>query len=324
MISTFKRIYTAVVVLLLVSLVVSCSKDSNTQKSYPTKPITIIVPSKAGGGTDGMSRLFAKHAEKYTGQSFVIVNKPGAGGQIGFEAIKAAKKDGYTIGAVFTPHVAAHVSSDRAGYTLEDFQPIANLVTDPGVLVVNSSSEFKSIEDIVKAEKANPSSLTGSTSGAGGDDFFALVNFNKAADIAIRDVPASGSSDAKAQILGGHIDMAFMNYSQVESNVKAGDLVILAVMTPERLTYADSIPTFKELGYEVLSDSSRGFVAPKGIPEEALKVLKDVFNKVLEDKDFLEQSKGQLLLNLMPSEEYSNYLNSVQESTDQIFEEFPW
>jgi len=321
--STHKKIAT-ILLSLICTFTISAKENGEVSTGYPTKPITIIVPSSAGGGTDTMSRLFAKHAEKYIDQNFVIVNKPGAGGQIGFEAIKAAKKDGYTIGAIYTPHITAHVSSSRAGYTLNDFQPIANLVTDPGVLVVNTQSEFKSVEDIVKAEKANPGSLTGSTSGPGGDDFFALVNFNKAASISIKDVPASGSSDAKSQILGGHIDMAFMNYSQVESNVNAGDLKIVAVMTPKRLSYADQIPTFRELGYEVLSDSSRGFAAPKGIPAEALATLKDLFDKVLADEEFLEQAKGQLLLNLVPYQEYQVYLNDVQATTDSIFTEFPW
>lgn len=324
MISKTTKLFTALIIMISLAGLTSCKGKKDGAADFPKKPITIIVPSKAGGGTDTMARLIAQSAKKYTSQPFVIVNKPGAGGQIGFDAISRSKKDGYTIGAVFTPHLTAHISADRAGYTLEDFSPIANVVTDPGVLVVPAASPFKSIQDIIDAETKNPGSLTGSTQGAGSDDFFALVKFNTAASLAIRDVPSKGSSDQKAQVLGGHVDMAFMNFSQVESNVNAGDLRLLAVMSPERLPYADQYPTFKEAGVNIVSDSSRGFVAPAGIPEEAYTVLVDIFTKVLNDAEFKQQAKGQLLLNLKKSDAYSSYLKEVQATTDQIFADFPW
>jgi len=293
--------------------------------AYPSSSITIIVPSKAGGGTDTMARIFAKVAQKYANdQTFVIVNKPGAGGQIGFEAIAATKNDGYTIGTIFTPHVAAHISSERANYTLDDFAPLANMVTDPGVLVVNADSPFSSVADVVAAEKAAPRSLTGSTTGAGGDDFMALTLFNREAGIEIKDVPSKGSSEQKAAVMGGHVDMAFMNFSQVEANVNSGDLRILAAMTPERLDYIPEVPTFSEEGYAITSDSSRGFVAPKDLPAEIQAKLAEIFESVMNDPEFLELAKGQLLLNHMGPEAYGAYLNSQLNTTDEMFQAYPW
>ncbi len=318
------RFIIALLILLPVFTFANGQSDNQQAVNYPSKPITIIVPSSAGGGTDTMARLFAEIAKDKIGQSFVIVNKSGAGGQIGFEAIASAKADGYTIGCAFTPHIAAHMAAGRAKYTLNSFRPLANYVTDPGVLVANINGKFKSLKDVVAVEKASPGSLTGATTGAGGDDFFALVSFNKAAGINIKEVPSKGSSEEKANILGGHVDLSFMNYSQIEANYKAGDVRILAVMTSERLPYEPDIPTFKEFGYDVLSDSSRGFIAPAGIPDEAYNKLVKLFSDVVADPKFLEAAKGQLLLNYMGAEAYGKYLENVKNTTISIFKNNPW
>ncbi len=318
------RVLAFLMVLLPVLMFAAGQGENQAEDNYPSKPITLIVPSSAGGGTDTMARLFAEIAKDKIGQNFVIVNKSGAGGQIGFEAIAGSTPDGYTIGAAFTPHIGAHMAAGRAKYTLDSFLPLANYVTDPGVLVANVNSNFETLEDVVNAEKANPGSLTGATTGPGGDDSFALVGFNHEAGISIREVPSKGSSEEKVNILGGHVDLAFMNYSQIEANYKAGDVRILAVMVPERLPYAQEIPTFTELGYDVFSDSSRGFIAPAGIPDAAYKKLVKVFSDVVEDPKFLEAAKGQLLLNYMDAEDYSKYLEGVKGSTESAFAKNPW
>ncbi len=318
------RIFILLLVLLPVFTFANGQNDNQSADNYPAKPITIIVPSSAGGGTDTMARLFAEVAKDKIGQNFVIVNKSGASGQIGFEAIANSNPDGYTIGCAFTPHIGAHMAAGRAKYVLDSFSPLANYVTDPGVLVTNVNSKFMTVNDVVSAEKLNPGSLTAATTGPGGDDFFALVSLNKAAGINLKDVPSKGSSEEKVNILGSHVDLAFMNYSQIEANYRAGDVRILAVMTPERLSYEKDIPTFKELGYNVFSDSSRGFVAPAGIPDAAYQKLEKLFADVVKDPQFLEASKGQLLLNYMDVEEYSNYLNDVSSTTASIFENNPW
>ena len=291
---------------------------------YPTKPVTIIVASNAGGGTDTMARLFAKFAEKYFPQPFVINNIDGAGGQRGFDALARAKKDGYTIGTLYTPHLTAHMSAKRARYTLADFAMLYNLVTDPGVLVVPGSSPFNSIQDVIDAEKAAPGTLTGSTSGPGSDDAFALAQFNEATGCTVKSVPSTGSSNAKATVMGGHVSVGFMNLSQIESNYRAGEVRILAIMTAKRHPNVPEIPTFGELGFKVISDSSRGFAAPAGIPEDAMKMLVETFEKVLADAEFQAAAKEQLQLNVMNPEEYKAYLEELLGVTNKAYEKDPW
>jgi len=313
--------------ILLVVLVLCLAFGGSTAfaADYPTKPVTIIVASKAGGGTDTMARLFTKFAEKYFPQPFVINNMDGAGGQRGFDALARAKKDGYTIGTLYTPHLTAHMSAKRARYTLDDFAMLFNFVTDPGVLVVPASSPFNSIQDIIDAEKAAPGTLTGTTSGPGGDDAFALAQFNETTGCTVKSVPATtGSSGAKATVMGGHVSMGFMNLSQVESNYRAGEVRILAMMTPKRHPNVPEIPTFTELGFKVISDSSRGFAAPAGIPEEALKVLVETFEKVIADAEFQAAAKEQLELNIMTPEEYRAYLEDLLVVTNKAYEKDPW
>lgn len=292
--------------------------------SYPEKPVTIIVPSNAGGGTDTMARLVAKFAEEHLGQPIIIVNKPGAGGQIGFEYIARAKADGYTIGCIYTPHVAAHVSAGRAKYTMDSFAPIANVVTDPGILVVYPDSPFKTLKELVEYAKENPGKMTASTSGPGGDDDFALRQLEKAAGISVNAVPSKGSGDQKAAIMGGHLDMAFMNVSQIDAQLESGELRALGVMTKNRWRTLPEVPTCVEEGYEVFSDSSRGFAAPAGIPEDVMAKIVEAFEAALKDPEFIQASKGQLLLDVFQGDAYGDYLKNLQKSTDEAFAVAPW
>lgn len=309
--------------LLVTALTLSLAACGVAFAAYPERPVQVIVPSTAGGGTDTMARLFAKFAEEKLGAPLVIVNKPGAGGQIGFEAIARAKADGYTVGCIYTPHFAAHVAAGRAKYTLDDFWPIGNLVTDPGVIVVPANSPFATLDDLVKA--AGEKRLTAGTSGPGGDDDFARLSLEEAMNVKMTPVPAKGSSDAKATVLGGHVDLAFMNVSQVEAQVKSGDLRALAVLTPERVAELPDVPTVKELtGKDVESDSSRGFAAPAGVSDEVKAKWTQVFEAVTKDPEFLKAAQGQLQLNVLMGDDYKASLQKLMESTKKRFEVSPW
>ncbi len=293
---------------------------------YPVKPVKIIVAFKAGGGTDTAARVIAKFAKKYFPKPFVIVNKPGAGGQIGFEALAFSKPDGYTIGFINTPHIISHYVSGKAKYKLSDFKPICNVVTDPGVLAIRADEErFTTLKGLVTYARLHPGELSAATTGPGGDDSIALLLLMKQAGIKIKDVPFSGSSGEKAALLGKHVDFAMVNVSQVWSLANEGKVKMVAVMTEKRLPYLPNIPTFKELGYDVISDSSRGIAAPSGVPDEIIKKLEDVFAKVMKDPDFLAQAKkSKLLLNYMDSEQFAKYLKDLQVRVEELYKENPW
>lgn len=292
--------------------------------AYPEKPVHVIVPSTAGGGTDVMARLLAKFGEKYLGAPMVVENVTGAGGMIGFTQIANAKKDGYTFGCLYTPHLTAHVSAKRAKYTLADFDYIGNLVTDPGIIVVPGNSPIKDLAGLAEYVKTHEN-CTASTSGPGGDDDFARLACESALGIKLRPVPSKGSSAAKANVMGGHVTVGFMNVSQVEAQVKSGEMRALAVMTPKRFDKLPDVPSTVELGYPLMvSDSSRGFAAPKGMPAEALAKIRDMFTKTIADPEFQEAAKDSLIINEMNADEYKAYLEALQVATDKAYEVAPW
>lgn len=291
---------------------------------YPSEPVTIIVPSKAGGSTDTTARIFSEIAEeKFEGFEFVISNMGGSGGQKGFEAISRAEPDGYTIGMNFTPQLVAHVVSGRAAYTLDSFHVMGNVAQDPGIVAVPKDSEIKSMADLAEAAKGGD--LTVSVNGIGSDDFLAAKSFEEKTGVAFNLLPTKGSTEQKAGILGGHVDAAFMNLSQMIAQHNAGDARIIAILTEERDASAEEIPTAMEQGYDVKMRATRGFVTPAGIPAEIQDKLDAMLAEVTADPDFKEKT-GASKISLLPMSgaDYKTYLEGLQADTQAVYDKAPW
>ena len=291
---------------------------------YPEKPITLIVPSKAGGSTDTTARIFAEIAEKkYKGFEFVVSNMGGSGGQKGFEAIARAQTDGYTLGLNFTPQLVAHIASKRAKYTLDSFHVMGNIAQDAGIVAVPKDSAIKTMSDLAKAAKANQ--LTVSVNGIGSDDFLAAKSFEKKAGVTFNLLPTKGSTEQKAGILGGHVDAAFMNLSQMISQHNAGDARIIAILTQDRDASAQAIATAKEQGFEVYMSATRGFVAPAGIDPKIQDQLDKIFDAVVADKEFqTKAAASKIALLPMSGPEYTKYLQNLYADTKAVYDEAPW
>jgi tripartite-type tricarboxylate transporter receptor subunit TctC len=294
------------------------------QAEYPESPITIVVPSKAGGSTDATARLFILTAKKYwPGADFVVKNVGGSGGQKGFEEIADAKPDGLTIGMVFTTQVVAHVVSQRARYTLDSFHVMGNINDDPEIVVVPPASAIKNLDDFAKAAKAK--SLTVAVNGIGSDDFVAAKKYEEAAGVAFNLMPTKGSTEQKSAIMGGHVDASFMNLSQMFAQHQAGQARIIAILTEKRSDLLPDVPTGKEQGCNVLMTATRGFVAPAGVDKAVLAKLDDLFLKVVGDPDFVAAAnKDHLFLWPMNGPEYLEYLKGLQAETQRYYDKAPW
>ncbi len=292
--------------------------------SYPDDPITIIVPSKAGGSTDRTARLFTELAEKnYEGFEFVIQNVPGSGGQKGFEAIARAEPDGYTIGLNFTPQLVAHVVSGRAQYTLDSFHIMGNVAQDPGIVAVPADSPIMNMADLAKA--AADGTLTVAVNGIGSDDFLAAKQFEEIAGVTFNLLPTKGSTEQKAAILGGHVDAAFMNLSQMIKQHMAGDARIISLLTEERDPNLADMPTSQEQGYDVFMRATRGFVAPAGIPAEIQSQLDTMLAEIMASEEFVANAeKGSIFLLPMSGPDYKAYLTDLQAQTQKVFDQAPW
>jgi len=298
--------------------------SSIAMADFPSKAITVVVPSKAGGSTDRTARMITEIAKAQNkGYEFVIKNVPGSGGQKGFEAINRAKPDGHTIGLVFTPQLVAHIASKRSKYTLDSFRILANVAQDPAIVVVPKDSKIKDLKGLAEAGKAGK--LTVAVNGIGSDDFLAAKAFEALAGIEFNLLPTKGSTEQKANILGGHVDAAFMNLSQMIAQHKAGDAHIIALLTKERSEKLADMATGKEQGFEVYMTATRGVVAPAKIDTKILDGLEAMIAKVIASDEFKTKAKkGNIDLLPMTGADYLSYLKTLQADTQAVYDKAPW
>lgn len=296
------------------------------QAAYPDRPITMIVAYSAGGGTDVGARALVPYLEKYLGQSIAVINKPGAGGEIGFTEIVNAAPDGYTIGFTNTPTFVSIPIQRKTRFSLEQMAPIANIVDDPSAISVRSDSDIKTIEDLIAYAKANPDKATYGSTGVGSDDHLAVLAFSRKAGISMRHVPFSGEADVRAALLGGHILVGSINLSGCLPYEKEGKLRILGYMAQKRWDIAPpNVPTFTERGFPVVFGATRGIGAPAGTPKEILTILSNAVKKAVEDPGFQEAAqKLNLPLSYMDADEYKKSLYDLQAELQNVWNTTPW
>ena len=309
------------------ALVLSALTVTAARAEYPERPIQMIVAYSAGGGTDIAARTLVPYIKKYLGNGATIsvVNRSGAGGEIGFTALAQAKPDGYTIGFINTPNLLTNPIQRKTRYELKDIAPIANVIYDPGAFSVQPGQGIKDLKDLVAYAKDHPNEVTYGTTGLGSDDHLAALAFEKAAGVKLEHVPFSGNADVRTAILGGHIKMASMNISESIPNAKEGTLVVLGQMAEKRWDGAPDIPTFKEQGFDVIMGSDRGIGAPAGIPEEVMTKLQDAVKKAVADPEFVAAAKKQdLALSYQSASDFKAHLEALDASMRTLWKEQPW
>jgi len=289
----------------------------------------MIVAYAAGGSTDILARITAKYLEAELNQPFVVVNKPGAAGSVGFTSIAKATPDGYTIGLINLSGVIVNpiVQPDVVRYRITDFAGIANVVTDPGVFCVKADSPMKTLDDLIAAAKAAPGKIAVSHEGAGSGDHLGVMEFCKKAGIEVNPVPFEGDAPAKAALLGGHIDVLAVNVSEIAEMVNTGQLRALAVQNDKRSAELPDVPTFAELGYPTViqGTASRGFAAPKDIPADALYVLVAAMKKIVASSEYQEELKKlNMPIDFVPGEEFTKLLLDQHKLWSDLWETDPW
>ena len=242
---------------------------------YPNKPIELVVPFGAGGGTDVLARVFAEAAKKHVNQPITVVNKPGASGGIGLTDVANARPDGYKI-AMVTVEMAIIPHMGIAKYSPEnDFVPLVRLNADPIVLTVSADSPWKTIEEMVSAAQKSKDPLKFGNAGNGGISHLAAVALQQKASSQFTHVPFQGNAPAVVALLGGHIDAVTSSPSEVFSFVQTGKLRALAVLSDQRLggVFAN-VPTLKERKIDLTMGTWRGLAAPKGLSADVLGKLR--------------------------------------------------
>jgi len=290
------------------------------------QPINLVVAYSAGGGTDILARTMVPFLERYIeGARFVVVNRPGAGGEFGFTESANATPDGYTIGFVNAPAFLTLPYERQTRYTFESFEPIANLVTDPASLIVRADSNIESLEQFVAYAKENPNALTVGQQGYGGSMHLSLEAMLRSAEIEVTQVPFPGIPPASTALLGGHIAANMWGLGEAAPLAKEGAIRVLGVMARDRVALYPDAPTFAEQGYDLFSGSDRGFAAPAGTPQEIIDTLGAAIERTLQDPEFLAAAEAQFLpLNYMGPAEYKAYLGELNQQIGQLWETNPW
>lgn len=242
---------------------------------YPNKPIELVVPFGAGGGTDVLARVFAEAAKKHVNQPINVINKPGASGGIGLTDVANARPDGYKI-AMVTVEMAIIPHMGIAKYSPEnDFLPLVRLNADPIVLAVSADAPWKSIEEMLTAAQKSKDPLKFGNAGTGGVSHLAAVALQQKAGTTFTHAPFQGNAPAVVALLGGHIDAVTASPSEVFTFIQSGKLRALAVLSEQRLggVFAN-VPTLKERKIDLVIGTWRGLAAPKGIPADVLGKLR--------------------------------------------------
>ena len=277
--------------ILLIGLLFIFCNTSFAQSNYPTKPINFIVPYGAGGSADSRSRQIAQKMSVLLKQPIVVDNKPGAGGNIGTEAIVRAAPDGYTIGmGNFAPMAVNKTLFGNLRYDPEtDLTPIVLIEKGPLVLVVNPASPYKTVQEIVAAAKAKPGVLTFSSGGIGGSHQLSGELFKQSAGIEMIHVPYKSGSAGLTDLMAGNVTMMFDQMYSALPSIKADKLRPIAITSKKRSPLLPNVPSFTELGYpkvEVLN--WQGLIAPKGTPKEIIDKLNAAANEALKDPQLRE------------------------------------
>jgi tripartite-type tricarboxylate transporter receptor subunit TctC len=261
------------------------------QDKYPSRPIMWICPYAAGGNADNRSRQVARVMSTMLGQTILIDNKAGAGGNIGTEMIARAKPDGYTLGmGNFAPLAVNKALFKKLNFDPQtDLVPIGLIERGPLILMVRSDSPYKSVKDIVAAAKAAPGKLSYASGGIGGTHHLSGALFEHAAGIDMIHAPYKSGSAGAIDLMGGQVAMMFEQMYAAMPSIKGGKLRALAITSKARSPLAPEIPTMAEQGYpEVEVLNWQGLVGPKGLPADLVKLLNTTLNKALQDPGLRE------------------------------------
>lgn len=296
--------------------------------AYPEQPINMIVAYAAGGSTDIIARAIAPYIEKYLGDGakILVVNRTGAGGEIGFAALASAPPDGYTIGFINTPNLLTIPMERKTAYTWLNFDLLGNVVDDPGNFSVHADSPFRNLADLAAYTRANPNVVTVGTTGVGSDDHLAMLQFQKIAGVKMNHIPFKGDADVRTALAGKQIMVGAMNVGGTLQFIKGGTpLRNLGQMTLVRTAMAPDIPTFKEQGFDFVMASLRGLAAPKGLPAAIRERLVKAVERAADDPAFQAQAaKFYAPLRYLPPAKYEAELREAETQFRQLWNEIPW
>ncbi|MDB5314889.1 MAG: tripartite tricarboxylate transporter substrate binding protein [Rhodospirillales bacterium] len=297
------------------------------QGAWPTeRPIQIIVPFPPGGGTDINIRAMVSHFERHLrGARFVVVNRGGAGGEIGYTAVATAPPDGLTMGTVITPSLQTITIERQPRYALTDFAYLASIVEDPGGFHVAPNGPIRNLADLITQAKARPGTIAVGTAGIGSDDHLLMMALERAADVSFNHVPFSGQAPTVTALIGGHIQVASMNMGESVALIRDGSVRAVAAAGPQRFAMTPEVPTFREAGYAIDTGVVRSLVAPAATPEPIRRRLEAMIEATMRDPAWIAEAERLFVpLHYRGPAETRELVLREAESLRDVWRQRPW
>lgn len=277
---------------LLLCLCSLTALSSSALAAWPSdKPIEIVVGFAPGGGTDLMARKLAPFVQKHLGSNaqFVVVNKPGASGELANTYVARAKPDGYTLGIVNSPAFEFVPLARKSQYQVEDFVLVARIVQDPTVMVTRSESKIDSLQAVIGIARQAPGSISVGHNGEGSNGDLVLKSLKSITGADLNPIAYKGTGSQKTDVLGGHVALGTMSAAEVPELHKGGNgnLKVVVQFSEKRSAALPNVPTAKEAGVPVLMYSERGLAGPKGMDSAQVARLEKAIVDSLKDPEFL-------------------------------------
>ncbi len=283
----FFRYWARTIAILLLSL--GIAHTAHAADNYPTRPITLIVPFAAGGGTDGVARIIGTLLEKELGQPVNVVNRAGGNGVVGHAAIAAAAADGYTLGMVTVDITMLHWAK-LTPLTGRDFTPLALMNIDPAAIIVRSDARYKKLDDLLKAIKANPGKFKSSGTGLGGIWHLAMAGMLKYVGIdtsSVPWVPSTGAAQAMNDLVAGGVEFVTCSLPEARALIDAGKARPLVIMSDKASSLYPNVPTLQAAANSKWTLGAwRGVAAPLNLPPDTQAKLGSALKKIYDSKAF--------------------------------------
>ena len=315
----------AILVILVLSLAAGLIFAGGAKEAkFPTKPITIICPWAAGGGTDRTARFIADQLSKKLGVPVNVVNKTGGSGAVGHGEGAAAAPDGYTItNLTFEINVLKYLG--YADLTPENFIPLIQFNEDAAAVIVSAKSPYKNVKELLDDIKAKPEGtfkFSGSTIASAWD--LPRIQMLMTAGInpqQVKYIPTQGAAPAITELLGGHVDVLTCSYPEAAGQIAAGALKALAIMADERNPSFPDVPTLKEQGVNVVGGTWRGFAVPLKTPDLAVNTLRQALKEITDTQEFKDfMNKAGFGIKVRVGQEFGDFMINQYKSLKAVME----
>jgi tripartite-type tricarboxylate transporter receptor subunit TctC len=293
--------------------------------AWPERPITIIVPLAAGGGTDITARNVAAFLSRDLGQPVVVQNRPGAGGALGYTALAEAAPDGYTLGITNTPGAVIIPIERTSRFSLASFTPLAGVIEDPAVIAVRPDSGIRSAAELVERARRAPRSVTASIQGVGGSAWVSMRILEQAAGAQFELVIYNSAPAAVLAMVQRDVVVGTANLGEGMMMTAGQPWQVLGVMAKDRNPLAPEVPTLREQGIDAIATTVRGFSGPRGLPAEVVARLSAAFDRMAADAEFQATCRRTFQpLNYMDAPAFAAHLRAEDEFFRAMWARQPW